>query len=1345
MSVEKKDRLTPWTLVFIFLFLLISIFITAFFYYQFQQKRIVSEKQDELKAIADLKIWQISRWRNERIIDAETVFENALAARQIKSYLQSSKELNRRDEILSWLRSFLKNNEYRAVYLLDASGTVRLSGVPYADSSIIRAPELVKEAIGQKKIVFSDFRRTTDSSKIYLALVAPLLNTQQKDTSVIGAVMFCIDPNQSLFPLIQLWPTPSHSSETLLIERDSNDVLFLNELRHLKNSATVLRMPITNEQLPAAMAARGIEGIVEGTDYRGIPVLAAIKRVPGSPWRMVSKVDQEEVYASLRFQFWVVGGIMIILILASGSVLGFWWRNLQEHFYHKQYQAKVERLALLKHFEYLMIYTNDILVLANEKLEIVEVNDRALEVYGYSHEEILNLKIDDLQIIQADDFSSELKREIVQKGATFESIHRRKDGRTFPTEYSVHLIEIEGKKFYQGIIRDITARKEAEEVLRESEEKFRTFAEQSPNMIFINKRGRVVYANAQCEEIMGYSKEEFYSPDFDFADITAPEYVELLKDYFGKHLKGEEVPAYEYAVITKQGRRIEVIITTKLIPYENDKAILGIITDITERKRAEESLVKFRLGLERSSDAVFITDPSGIIIYVNPAFEHVYGYSYQESIGRTPRILKSGILTLENYQNLWNTLLSKKVVSGEIINKTKDGRLIHIEGTNNPILDHQGTIIGFLGIHRDITVRKREEEKQQQSFSLIQATLESTADGILVVDRKGSITNYNNQFIKMWNIPENIMAAGKDREALNFVLAQLKSPKDFIAKVNELYSHPDEESFDVLEFKTGKIFERYSRPQRIEGRPVGRVWSFRDVTQRKLAEDQLQESEERYRRLVEYSPYAIAVHIDGKFVFVNPAAVKLLGATSESQIVGQSVLSVIHPDDVEAVRQRVLLGISERKALPPMEEKIVRMDGSVIEAEVTSLPIVFQGKPAIQIVTRDITEQKKLQDQVFQSQKIQSLGTLAGGIAHDFNNILAIILGYSSILDRNKKDPQKHAESITAINQAIERGAALVRQILTFARKTDIEFELLHIPDIVHELLSMLKETFSKTISFTQTYSPDLPEILADRTQIHQTLLNLCVNARDAMPNGGSIIIKAERQTRSEVSKRFSLADQDSYVCISVADNGTGMDEATYNRAFDPFFTTKEKGKGTGLGLSVVYGVMQAHHGFVDAKSRVGEGTTFYLYFPASPAAGKQNEETTSGKEKPIGGTETILLIEDEYLLLKATRQLLKSFGYSIYVAANGEEALEVFARHRNEIDLVLTDIGLPKISGIDVFNRLKELDPSVKVILASGFFEPDIRFSLQRAGAKGFVQKPYLNDEVLRIIREVLDEKNTL
>jgi two-component system, cell cycle sensor histidine kinase and response regulator CckA len=265
----------------------------------------------------------------------------------------------------------------------------------------------------------------------------------------------------------------------------------------------------------------------------------------------------------------------------------------------------------------------------------------------------------------------------------------------------------------------------------------------------------------------------------------------------------------------------------------------------------------------------------------------------------------------------------------------------------------------------------------------------------------------------------------------------------------------------------------------------------------------------------------------------------------------------------------------------------------------------------------------------------------------------------------------------------------------------------------------------------------------ADYSQMHQVLLNLCINARDAMPHGGTITIKAETCTQQQVRERFPRADQEQYICISMADTGEGMDEATRNRIFDPFFTTKEQGKGTGLGLAVVYGVIQSHNGFIDVKSVPGQGTLFQIFLPVPVSYKPLNilpQETISYTS---GGSEKILLVEDENLLLNMLCLALESNGYSVMRASDGNEAINVYQQHQHEIALVVTDMGLPGMAGGDEFKMLKEINQNVKVILASGFFDPKIRVELQEAGVRGFIQKPYRSEEVLRIIRKVLDDRS--
>ena len=1015
---------------------------------------------------------------------------------------------------------------------------------------------------------------------------------------------------------------------------------------------------------------------------------------------------------------------------------------------------------------------------------------------------------------------------------------------------------------------EIGERKRAELALRESESKIRTILAFSPNSTVVTDlNGKILECNQATLVLHNFSdKTELLGKNS--LELIVPEERDKATKELSAAFEKEYLRNLEFTLMTKDGKKFRGEFSVGAIRDSagNPTSFVTIAQDITERKKIEEAMLKFRLGIERSPDAVFITDPSGMIIFINPAFEHLYGYNYQEAVGSTPRILKSGMLSPTDYKLLWSTLLSKKVVSGEIINKTKDGRLLTIEVTNNPIIDDQDTIIGFLGIHRDITARKHAENALKESEKKYKSVIENIQDVFYRSDKNGRLIMGSPSGARLFGYSSVEEMLGLPLEILwlnpherEFLIAKIRENglvhnceatfvrKDgtaFPVTINAHFYYDEAGTFqgtegmihDITErkqaeealreseekFRTlaeqspnmifinknGKVvyanakceeiigytkeefyspnfnfltltaleyveivmgyFEKHmngkevlsyeyavvtKQGKRIDTIITTKLVSFEkerailgiitDITERKRAEQQLQESEERYRRLVEFSPDAITVYSEEKIVYVNPAAVKLIGATDESQLLGLPYLDIVHPDYREAVRQRVVTGMIEQKTLPPMEEKFIRMDGAIVDVETTSLPIIYKGKPAMQTVSRDITEQKKLQSQLLQSQKIQSIGTLAGGIAHDFNNILAIILGYSAMLENFKGDGRKHAEGVAAINQAVDRGAALVRQILTFARKTNVAVEPVNIPNLVHELLSMLKHTFPQTITFTQTYTPDLSEILADRTQIHQTLLNLCVNSRDAMPNGGSITIKAEQRTKDKVRGRFPLADQEMYVCISISDTGEGMDEATYLRVFDPFFTTKEKGKGTGLGLSVVYGVMQSHHGFVDVESSVGHGTTFLLFFPVPPPAAKSVEQLQPEKVRQVGGHETILLVEDEYLLLKRLRKLLKSNGYQIYTATDGKEAMKMFTRHHNKIAAVLSDIGLPKMNGIDVFKKLKEMDPHVKVILASGYFEPDIKLDLQQAGAKGFIQKPYTNNEVLWKLRDVLDEKN--
>jgi signal transduction histidine kinase/ActR/RegA family two-component response regulator len=443
------------------------------------------------------------------------------------------------------------------------------------------------------------------------------------------------------------------------------------------------------------------------------------------------------------------------------------------------------------------------------------------------------------------------------------------------------------------------------------------------------------------------------------------------------------------------------------------------------------------------------------------------------------------------------------------------------------------------------------------------------------------------------------------------------------------------------------------------------------------------------------------------------------------------------------LRERFLHALREQKRLEYQETEYRRKDGARLYCIENDVGIFDDKGKLVQIrgYLFDDTKRKILETQLLQAQKLESLGTLAGGIAHDFNNILGIIIGYASLLTREEPDPESVKNSAEAVVKASMRGAALVKQLLTFARKADTQLTLVKLNDIVSEISKLLSETIAKTIEITLDLDKGLPAISADATQIHQVMLNLCVNARDAMPNGGTLTIVTQLQQSDAIRNKFPKAAAPQYIVLSVTDTGVGMDEKTRSRIFEPFFTTKEIGKGTGLGLSVVFGILESHKGFVNVESEPGKGTTFYLYFPVPESMENKQAEAEIQKEIPRG-TETILVVEDEEMLRELLKNILQSAGYTVLTAVDGQEAIDLFDQHRDDIQLVLSDLGLPRLSGYDVFRKMKLMKSDVRFILVSGFMESQTKTEMSKEGIKDFIQKPFSFNTVMLSIRTVLDQK---
>lgn len=914
----------------------------------------------------------------------------------------------------------------------------------------------------------------------------------------------------------------------------------------------------------------------------------------------------------------------------------------------------------------------------------------------------------------------------------------------------------------------------------------------------------------------------------------------------------------------------------------------GVVRRISVSEAAlRESSERFKRLIDHVQTGILLIDPADHrIVIANRKAAEMCGVAAEAMTGKvchqyvcTTPIGECPITDLhQTLDNAERTLLAA------------DGRKIPVVKTVVPVNINDRDLL--LESFVDISVLKRAEEELKASLSLLTASLESTADGILIVDREGRISQWNRKFAEMWRIPEEVLATKDDDAAIEYVLRQLKDPDQFVAKVRELYAHPDQSSFDVLLFRDGRLFERYSQPQRIGDRVVGRVWSFRDVTERNRAEAALRASEARYRSLVETTAEWIwEIDLAGRHKFSNPGITDILGYTPEESV-GENAFRLMHPEDAAMVKATLprlitekqgwrgwvlrwrhkdgsyrylesnsspifdaagaLVGyvgadrdITERlrsEAALAESERMLRniVDGSPIPAFIigTDHRIMYWNKALEQVsgiraeevvgTTRswrafyasdrpcladllvdgrvddiatwyrgkytkselienafevtdffpdmpsggkwlhftavairdsqgnivgametleDVTERKRaeaerarLEAQLRQAQKMEAVGQLAGGIAHDFNNLLQVILGSVDIVREGLGRETATGKMLDEVHMAAERAADLTRQLLAFGRRQIIQPVNLDLNELIQGVLNMIRRVIGENIELSFIPGVRLGTVHADHGQIEQVLMNLCVNARDAMPNGGVLTIETENVVvSSEYCREHPWAVEGRYALLSVTDTGLGMDEATRAQIFEPFFTTKKVGHGTGLGLATVYGIVKQHNGLIHVYSELRKGTTFKLYLPIV----ERPAETVGSKveARVAGGNETILVAEDESLVRDLVSHILQKAGYTVLVAYDGEDALRVYTEHADEIDLALLDVVMPKLGGREVMDRIHAQNARVRFLFSSGYSENAIHTNFVIQEGLYLITKPYRRLELLRAIREILDE----
>ena len=860
-----------------------------------------------------------------------------------------------------------------------------------------------------------------------------------------------------------------------------------------------------------------------------------------------------------------------------------------------------------------------------------------------------------------------------------------------------------------------------------------------------------IYLSPECYEVLKIS--EFGGNLSAFRKLIHPEDSERVRLKASLAIENHTIYKDEFRVLDSAGdefwlaNRAVTEYTEDGTPYR----VIGTVRDITERRRLEQNVraseARFRTLSENTVAGVTLSEANGNLIYVNDAYLNIVGYSREDFANG---LLDCKKLTAPEYRQADEMAIAQARLEGKSEPFEKD--YICKDGSRVPVLlaAARSNLDGkeyFVSAILDITERKKAEKEHREAEENFRALVQATTQRVWAAGANGE----DEDFLAWWTD----LTGQTFEEAKNMGWLNAIHPEDRQSTHQAWLTALENFSlFDVV-YRVLIVNGDYHY-YAVRGVPVFdeigsfRQWigTFTDITERKKAEESLLESENRLQLAITAAKMGIwEWKVTSDTLFWSDMNYLIHGKEVPVANVND-FLNLVHPDDAEKVWADMRRVVEENSVFES-EYRIVRPNGEVRSVNTRAIPSYDElGKPdKLFGVTLDFTERKTAQDALIkseeslrQAQKLESIGRLAGGIAHDFNNMLTVINGYSDMILQQMHQDDPLRRKIQEIKKAGERSSMLTNQLLAFSRRQILQPRVLQINEIISETTSMIQRLIGEDIRLICKLDPDIGQIKADPGQMSQVLMNLTVNSRDAMPEGGTIYIKTENVHFDEdyVNRQIEIKMGD-YLLLTVTDTGTGMDKDTLEHIFEPFFTTKEIGVGTGLGLATVYGIVNQSGGQIIVDSKIGQGTTFEIYLPRVEEPVKPFIETFL-PEQVLRGTETILLVEDEQIVRRLTREVLESYGYQIIEAVDGEDALQI--SENNEIDLLLTDIVMPKIGGYELAEKLLETNGQMRVLFTSGYTENSkIQNNLVNSN-KNFIHKPFTPEALVYKVRATLDNK---
>jgi PAS domain S-box-containing protein len=998
MKKEQKFSRSPSKLIILYLLITSFVLIIGIRYYYRQKEEIRNEAYTNLSVIAELKAKQISNWRNERIGDANVIFSNKYLITDLKKWFDNPNNTILKSTINSHFSAYCNFYHYEDIIIFDSNATVKYS----IDEKLNKLSKIsfnhLKKAVKEKKPVFSEIYLCDLCNDIHLDIIIPLF---EKDI-LFGGIILRIDPNEFLFPLIQSWPTISQSSETLLITKDGDEVVYLNELRHQKNTALKLRFKIdsSNYNIPAVMAAMGKTGLVEGLDYRGIPVLSDIREISDSRWYMVAKVDLDEIYAPVKEKAFNIS-ILCGLVLISFAIGFIWvWANQKKSIQIQHLEEERKHQALIKHFDYIVKYANDIIILSDNNLQIKEVNQRALDEYGYTKEEMLNMKIPDLLAPESHPIAERYTDSIeLEKGIIYESVHKRKDNSIFPIEASVRIIEIDGKKYFQRIIRDISERKKAEELIRESEAKFRSLFENAILGIYrTTPEGKIIDCNPALLKMLGFDSPE------DLSMRNLEEYgfkPGYSRSEFKKKIETEgEILGLESAWIKKDGTSIFVNENAKAVKDKDGKFLFyeGTVEDITKRKKMEVELQvsenKYRRLHESMMDGFALVDMQGEILDFNESFQKMLGYNADEL-----KKLSYSDITPHKWHEYEQKIVIEQILKfgySDVYEKEyrkKDGTIIQIELRTFLLKNEAGENEGMWGIIRDISERKHAEEALQESKQIIQNVIDNSPSLIYLLDLDGKFKLINKKLETVLGISQEKIIGNTRNLFMPQEIAEQHRNNDLVvinSKKPLTFEEINTEQDSLHYYLTVKfpLFDSSGNVYALGGIST-------NITERKHAEEVLRESERKLREAQEMAHLGYW-HWDIKTGNVewSEEVYKIFRLNPKEFTPQIDSIQALSPWPEENQRDKELINKAIESHKPGFyEQKFLRPDKSIGYYSSTFQGNYSEKGELITIVgaVMDITERKQAEEVLIMQKRIGDV-FLTNPDDEMFNEVLKVIL-----------------------------------------------------------------------------------------------------------------------------------------------------------------------------------------------------------------------------------------------------------------------------------------------------------------------------------------------------------------